>query len=194
MDKVTVNFSQGNENKLTLLEQRMGNVELLRPDFFFIEEEDIEIDGSRSPAKLLPSTQPRFDPLQDSKQLKGFQFCFDFYNPVDEPILKSETKGFCFEIGRFREELILIGLQDLGDGFFTLTDFVAEVRPDPDVGNISHAEQREEAFESLLFLRNFFVFLRSDVNFFLVFGRRFLKFGSLFQSLRRSGVTFPHQK
>ena len=127
----------------------MGDMELLRPDFFFIKEEDIEINGPGSPAEGLLSTQLRFDPLQGSKQLKGFQFCFDFYNPVDEPILRSVTKGFRFEKGGFREKLILIGLQDLGYGFFTLTDFVAEVRADPDVGNISHAEQRGEAFEIL---------------------------------------------
>jgi len=151
----------------------MGDLELLRPDFFFIKEEDIEINGSGSPAEGLLSTQVRFDPLQGSEQLKGLQFCFDFYNPVDEPILRSVTKGVCFEKGGFREKLILIDLQDLGDGFFTLTDFIAEVRTNPDVGNISHAEQRGGAFGILLFLRDFFVFLGSDVDLLLVFGRRF---------------------
>ena len=125
----------------------MGDLELLCPDFFFIKEEDIKIDRSGPPAERLLSTQLRFNPLQGSEQLKGFQFCFDFYNPVDEPILRRVTKGFCFEKGGFREKLVLIGLQDLGYGFFTLTDFIAEVRTDPDVGNVSHAEQRGEAFE-----------------------------------------------
>src|SRR4030042_2930011 len=151
----------------------MGDLELLRPDFFFIKEEDIEINGPGSPAEGLRSTQLRFDPLQGSKELKGCQMCFDFYNPVDEPILRSVTKGFCFEKGGFREKLILIGLQDLGYSFFTLTDFVAEVRADPDVGNISHAEQGGGALGILLFLRDFFVFLGSDVDLLLVFGRRF---------------------
>jgi hypothetical protein len=54
-----------------------------------------------------------------------------------------------------------------------LTDFIAEVRTDPDVGNRSHAEQREKAFKVSLFLRNFFRFLGSDVDLLLVFGRRF---------------------
>jgi hypothetical protein len=30
-----------------------------------------------------------------------------------------------------------------------LTDFIAEIRADPDVGNMSHAEQWREAFEVL---------------------------------------------
>ena len=105
----------------------MGDLKLLCPDLFSIKEENIEINGSGSPAEGLLPTQLRFDPLQGLKQLKGAQFCFDLYNPIDEPILTCITNGFCFEKGGFGEKLVLIGLQDLGDGFFTLTDFVAEV-------------------------------------------------------------------
>jgi hypothetical protein len=97
MDKTPVNFSQRNENELALLEKRMWDLQLLRSDFLFIIKEDIKINGSGSPAEGLLSAQLRFDPLQDSEQLKRFQLCLDFYNPVDEPILRSMTQGFCFE-------------------------------------------------------------------------------------------------
>lgn len=147
MDKASVNFSQGDENELTLLDQRMGDLEFLRPNLFIIKEKNIKVNGSGSPANRFLSTQLRFNSLQSSKQLKGFQFRFDFYHAVDEPVLIDVTKGFCFEKGRFCEKLILVSLQDFGDRSFTSTDFMAEIRADPDVGDMSHAEQQRVAFE-----------------------------------------------
>jgi hypothetical protein len=68
---------------------------------------------------------------------------------------------------------VAIDLDDFRDRFFALMGFVADVRTNPNVGNVSHSERSKEAFDASLFFRNLFGFLWSDVDLFLFLGRRF---------------------
>jgi hypothetical protein len=51
MDEISINFSQGNEDELTILNEGMWDLEFLSVDFSIIKEEDIQINGSGPPSK-----------------------------------------------------------------------------------------------------------------------------------------------
>src|SRR5512136_1283140 len=64
MDKILINFSQGDKDKLTILSPGMRDLELFGVYFNIIEEEDIQIDRPRSPSNGSCTAQPGFDGLQ----------------------------------------------------------------------------------------------------------------------------------
>src|SRR4030042_2994955 len=101
MDEVSIDFNQRDEDKLTILDERVGDLEFLGVNFNIIEEENIQINRSGSPSKGLCPAQLGLNGLQCSEEFRGFQVCLDFYNPVYKPILGSITNGLGFKEGRF---------------------------------------------------------------------------------------------
>jgi len=98
---MSIDFSQGDENKLAILDERVGDLEFLGVNFNFIEEEDIQINRSGSPSKCFCATQPGFDGLQCPEEFRDFQIRLNFYYPIHKPILRGVANGLCFEEGRF---------------------------------------------------------------------------------------------
>ena len=101
MDEISIDFSQGDEDELTILDKRVGDLEFLGVNFSIIEEEDIQINCSGSPSKGFHPAQLGLDGLQCSEEFKGFQIGLDFYYPVDKPILRGVADGLRFKEGRF---------------------------------------------------------------------------------------------
>jgi hypothetical protein len=108
MDEISIDFSQRDEDKLTILDERMGDLELLGVNFKIVEEENIQINGSGSPPEGFNATQLGFDGLQCPEEFKGFQIRLDFYYPVHKPILRGMAHGFRFKERRFYQEFVTV--------------------------------------------------------------------------------------
>jgi hypothetical protein len=63
MNEVSIDFSQGDEDKLAILNLRVGDLEFLGVNFDVIEEEDIQINRPGSPLEGFYTPQLRFDAL-----------------------------------------------------------------------------------------------------------------------------------
>jgi hypothetical protein len=72
MDETGIDFSQRDEDKLTVLDKRVGDLEFLGVNFSVIKEENVQIYGSRSPSMRLYPAQLRLDGLECSQEFIGF--------------------------------------------------------------------------------------------------------------------------
>jgi hypothetical protein len=97
MEKISVDFNQGDEDKLAILDERVRDLELLGVNFNIIEEENIQINHSGSPSKGFSATELGFDGLQCPEEFRGFQIRRDFYYPVHKPILTGIARGLRFK-------------------------------------------------------------------------------------------------
>ncbi len=86
---------------MAILDERVGDLELLGVNFNIIEEENIQINCSGSPSKGFCATPLAFDGLQRPEKFRGFQIRLDFYYPVHKPILRGIAHGLRFEERRF---------------------------------------------------------------------------------------------
>jgi len=108
MDEISIDFSQGDEDELAVLNVRVGDLEPLGTDLNIIEKEDIQINRPGSPSKGFHPAQLRLDGFQCSKEFMGPQIGLDFYYPVDKPILRGVANGLRLKEGRFSQESVAV--------------------------------------------------------------------------------------
>jgi hypothetical protein len=110
MDEVSIDLSQGDEDKFAILDERVRNLEFLGLNFKVVEKEKVQIDGSGSPSESLCAAQLSFDGLQRSEEFGSFEIGLNFYDSVDKPILGSVTNGSRSEEGGFCQKLVAVSL------------------------------------------------------------------------------------
>ena len=110
MDEVSIDLSQGDEDKLAILNERVRNLELLGLNFKGVEKEKVQIDGSGSPSESLCAAQLSFNGLQRPEEFGSFQIGLDLYDSVDKPILGGVTNGFRSEEGRVCQKFVAVSL------------------------------------------------------------------------------------
>jgi len=177
MDDMAINLSQGDEDELAFLDPWVRNGKFLRVDDLVVEEKKVEIEGAGPPPEGLAPAHCGFDLLHRLEEVRGFQVGLDFNHPIDKPILGKIAHRLCLIKGGFCQECGTVDSQDLSNPLFTSVSLVTDVRANPDVGDVSHSERREEVLNaSLLGSRLFRLLLLNllgcTIDLFLVFGRR----------------------
>ena len=180
MDEIAINLSQGDEDELAFMNPWVRNRQFLRVDDLVVEEKKIEIEGTGPTPKGFSSAQPGFYLLHRSEEIRGFQVGLDLNHSIDKPILGKMAHRLCLIEGGFCQEFGAVNSQDLSDPLLTSMSFITDVRADPDVGNVSHSERREEVSNvsllgSRLFRLSILNLLGCTIDLFWVFGRRFFE-------------------
>jgi hypothetical protein len=86
----------------------MRDLELVGLDGPVLIEEKVEVNFSGSPLKGFCPSEFRFDLLQGSKKILGFQIAFKFDDAIDKPVLRPVTDWLCFVEGGFGQKFVVV--------------------------------------------------------------------------------------
>ena len=84
-------ISQGHQHKRAFMKPRVGDGQMRTGNDFCPKEEDVEIEGARSPTFLSPAAKKLLDGQAAPQQLAGGKFSSEFHNGIQKRRLAGRS-------------------------------------------------------------------------------------------------------